>query len=76
MGRMKDKFIREQELHALDSLYDAKHFELLDEQYEEENKLRTLAEKELVSDDENKFITQYTKENKLKQIKTDKKCVE
>lgn len=76
MGRMKDKFIEEQERIALDSLYDTKYYELQDEQYEEEFKLRTLAEEELASDEENEFIAQYTKENKLKQNKIKKKCVE
>ncbi len=76
MGRMKDKFIEEQERIALDSLYDAKHYELQDEQYEEELKLRSLAEKELVSDEENEFITQYSQQNKSQTIKNKKKCVE
>lgn len=76
MGRMKDKFIEEQERIALDSLYDAKHYELQDEQYEEELKLRSLAEKELVSDEENEFITQYSQQNKLQTNKNKKKCVE
>lgn len=76
MGRMKDKFIEEQERVALDSLYDAKHYELQDEQYEEELKLRSLAEKELVSDEENEFITQYSQQNKSQTNKNKKKCVE
>tara|TARA_R100000030_G_scaffold100860_1_gene95015 strand:- start:10191 stop:10421 length:231 start_codon:yes stop_codon:yes gene_type:complete len=76
MGRMKDKFIEEQERIALDSLYDAKYYEVQDEQYEEELKLRSLAENELISDEENEFITQYSQKNKSKTIKSKKKCVE
>lgn len=34
MGRMKDKFIEEQEKLSLDSLYDAKHYEIKDMEYE------------------------------------------
>ena len=76
MGRMKDKFIEEQERIALDSLYDAKYYEVQDEQYEEELKLRSLAENELISDEENEFITQYSQKNKSQTIKNKKKCVE
>lgn len=34
MGRMKDKFIEEQEKISLDSLYDAKYYEVKDMEYE------------------------------------------
>ena len=34
MGRMKDKAIQEQEQQALDSLYDAKYYEVKDMEYE------------------------------------------
>lgn len=34
MGRMKDKAIKEQEQQALDSLYDAKYYEVKDIEYE------------------------------------------
>lgn len=76
MGKMKDKFIKEQELHVLDSLYDSKYWEVKDVEYEHYiNSKQYFIDLEDI-EDEDKFIKEYVKENKSKQLKQTKKCVE
>ena len=76
MGKMKDKFIKEQELRVLDSLYDSKYWEVKDVEYEYYiNSKQHFIDLEDI-EDEDKFIKEYVKENKSKQLKQTKKCVE
>ena len=76
MGKIKDKFIKEQELHVLDSLHDSKYWEVKDVEYEHyinsEQYFIDLEDRQ----DEDEFIKEYVKENKSKQLKQTKKCVE
>tara|TARA_R100000231_G_C5307891_1_gene159513 strand:+ start:582 stop:812 length:231 start_codon:yes stop_codon:yes gene_type:complete len=76
MGRMKDKAIKEQELQALDSLYDAKYWEVKDIEYEfYMNSREYFYDLDADADEEN-FIKNYVKQNKSTNIKQTKKCVE
>lgn len=73
MGKMKDKFIREQEQHVLDSLHDSKHWENEELNYEMYINSDCYFN-DLESDaDEQEFIKNLTNKNKLKR---NKKCVE
>ena len=76
MGKMKDKAIKEQELQALDSLYDAKYWEVKDIEYEfYMNSRQYFYDLDADADEEN-FIKNYVKQIKSTNIKQTKKCVE
>jgi len=74
MSKTKDLVIQEQERQALDSLYDAKHWEVLDAQYQEELEfIDSMNQQEEQSDkDEEEFIVKFSKEP----LKEKNKCVE
>jgi hypothetical protein len=65
MGRMKELAMEEQEKLHLESLYDAKYWEVLDTQYQEHQ----LAMRDLASEEEEQYFMElYSKQNTVESL--------